>query len=104
MILLILCQGLVDGAVMPNKVIGCQLRLRDFVEGQGELVLVSTLFALLLLDRWLFRVKFDSQDGPSDSFRLHQGRPGSQPPVPAVLAWDLFPIGVGLLGYCRHLP
>lgn len=104
MIFLILCQGVVHGAFMPNKVVGCQLGLRDFVEGQGELVLVSTSSALLLLDRTLFKVKFNSQDGPLGSFRLHQGRHGFQSQVPAVLAWDLFQIAGGLLGYSRHLP
>ena len=34
---------------MPNKVVGCQLGLRDFVEDQGKLVIVSNSLALITI-------------------------------------------------------
>ena len=49
MILLVLCKGIFLGAVMPNKVVGCQLGLRDFVEDQGKLVIVSNSLALITI-------------------------------------------------------
>lgn len=49
MIFLVLCKGIVLGAVMPNKVVGCQLGLRDFVEDQGKLVIVSNSLALITI-------------------------------------------------------
>ena len=41
-ILLILCEGFFLGAFVPDKVVRCKIRLRDFVENQSELVEVST--------------------------------------------------------------
>ena len=103
-ILLILCEGFVLGAFVPDKVVGCEVGLRDFVEDQSKLVEVSTSLRLLLLDRRLFRDKFDSQGDPLNSSPLHRGRPGIQPPLPATLAWDLCLTEVALLGYCKHPP
>lgn len=56
---------------MPDKVVGCKVGLRDFVENQSELVGVSTSLGLLLLDRWLFKHIFDSQGDPLSSSLLH---------------------------------
>ena len=103
-ILLILCEGLVLGAFVPDEVVGCEVGLRDFVEDQGKLVEVSTSLGLMLLDRWLFKHEFNSQGDPLNSSLLHQGRPGIQSPVPATLAWDLFLTEVALLGCCKRLP
>ena len=103
-ILLVLRERIVLGAFVPDKVVGCEVGLRDFVEDQGKLVEVSTSLGLLLLDRWPFKHKFNSQGDPLNSSLLHRGRPGIQPLVPATLAWDLFLTEVALLGYCKHLP
>ena len=56
-VLLILCERFFLGAFVPDKVVGCKVGLRDFVEDQCKLVGVSTSFRLLLLDRWLFKAQ-----------------------------------------------
>ena len=85
-ILLILCERFVLGAFVPDKVVGCEVGLRDFVEDQSKLVEVSTSILLLLLDRRLFEDKFNSQGDPLNSSLLHRGPPDIQHPLPATHA------------------
>lgn len=53
-----LCKGFGLGAIVPDEVVGCQLGLRDFVEDQGELVLVITSPVFLLLEAYGMVGKF----------------------------------------------